>query len=51
VLLDTSFILALENKDDPHHQRARELDAEHLSGQAVVHFRQAGFTALLLEPS
>jgi len=28
VLLDTSFILALENRDDPHHQRAKSLDRE-----------------------
>ena len=28
VFLDTSFLLALENKDDPYHQRAKELDHE-----------------------
>lgn len=28
VLLDTSFIVALENRNDPHHQRARELDRD-----------------------
>jgi predicted nucleic acid-binding protein len=36
VLLDTSYILALENKDDPHHQRARDLDAELLTDHAVL---------------
>jgi predicted nucleic acid-binding protein len=28
VLMDTSFIVAIENADDPHHERARELDLE-----------------------
>jgi predicted nucleic acid-binding protein len=28
VLLDTSFILALENRDDPHHDRAKALDRQ-----------------------
>lgn len=28
VLLDTSFVLALENRDDPHHERAKSLDRE-----------------------
>jgi predicted nucleic acid-binding protein len=28
VLLDTSFIVALENRDDRHHQRAKALDVE-----------------------
>jgi uncharacterized protein len=28
VFLDTSFILALENRDDPRHARAKELDRE-----------------------
>jgi predicted nucleic acid-binding protein len=28
VLLDTSFVLALENKDDTHHERAKALDRE-----------------------
>jgi len=28
VLLDTSFIIALENRRDPHHQRAKALDQE-----------------------
>jgi predicted nucleic acid-binding protein len=36
VLLDTSFILALENKDDLHHQRARDLDAALLADHAVL---------------
>jgi predicted nucleic acid-binding protein len=74
VLLDTSFIVALENKDDPHHEGAKALDRELLKEDALlllhwgilfemkqegitealtadVHFRQAGFTALLLETS
>ena len=28
VLLDTSFILALENRDDPYHDRAKALDRD-----------------------
>jgi predicted nucleic acid-binding protein len=36
VLLDTSFILALENKDDPHHGRAKSLDRELLEAQASL---------------
>lgn len=28
VLLDTSFIIALENRSDPHHELAKALDAE-----------------------
>jgi predicted nucleic acid-binding protein len=36
VLLDTSFILALESKDDPHHQQARDLDSELLADHAVL---------------
>jgi uncharacterized protein len=28
VFLDTSFVLALENKDDPHHERAKALDRQ-----------------------
>ncbi len=28
VLLDTSFVLALENRDDPHHERAKSLDRQ-----------------------
>ena len=38
VLLDTSFILALENRDDPHHQRAKSLDTELLDGNAILLF-------------
>jgi uncharacterized protein len=41
VLLDTSFILALENRDDAHHERALEL-ARNLSQEGcvlVVHWR------------
>jgi len=26
VFLDTSFVIALENKDDPFHERAKKLD-------------------------
>jgi hypothetical protein len=36
VLLDTSFVLALENKDDPHHERAKTLDRELLKEDAVL---------------
>lgn len=36
VLLDTSFIIALENKADPHHERAKALDAGLLSDDAVL---------------
>lgn len=36
VLLDTSFVVALENKDDPHHQRAKQLDEELLRGGAEL---------------
>ena len=38
VLLDTSFILALENKDDPHHERAQALDRALLAENAVLLF-------------
>jgi hypothetical protein len=27
VLLDTSFVIALENEDDAHHERAKALDS------------------------
>jgi uncharacterized protein len=36
VLLDTSFILALENKDDPHHEGAKALDRELLKENAIL---------------
>jgi uncharacterized protein len=36
VLLDTSFILALENKDDPHHERAKAFDAELVRDNALL---------------
>ena len=36
VLLDTSFILALENKDDPHHERAKALDRELLKANGIL---------------
>jgi predicted nucleic acid-binding protein len=36
VLLDTSFVLALENKNDPHHERAKALDAELLKENGVL---------------
>lgn len=35
VLLDTSFVLALENLDDPHHDRAKSLDRELLQQDAL----------------
>ncbi len=36
VLLDTSLILALENKNDPHHERAKALDRELLGQNGVL---------------
>lgn len=36
VFLDTSFIIALENRDDAHHQRARTLDEELLCEGATL---------------
>ena len=36
VFFDTSFVLALENKDDPHHERAKLLDKELLNQDAVL---------------
>jgi uncharacterized protein len=36
VLLDTSFVLALENREDRHHARAKELDRELASQGAVL---------------
>ena len=36
VLLDTSYILALENKDDPYHERAKALDSQLLAENAVL---------------
>ena len=36
VLFDTSFIVALENRDDPSHERARNLDRELLAGDATL---------------
>jgi predicted nucleic acid-binding protein len=38
VLLDTSFVVAFENKDDPHHHRAKELDGELLAEGATLLF-------------
>jgi uncharacterized protein len=38
VLLDTSFIVALENKDDPHHKRAKALDGDLLAEKGVLLF-------------
>ena len=38
VFLDTSFVIALENKDDPHHARAKSLDDELLKEDAVLMF-------------
>jgi hypothetical protein len=34
--MDTSFVLALENEDDPHHARAKALDRELLIEEAVL---------------
>jgi predicted nucleic acid-binding protein len=36
VLLDTSFILALENKDDTHHDRAKALDNQLIKESALL---------------
>jgi predicted nucleic acid-binding protein len=36
VFLDTSFVIALGNKDDPHHERAKALDHELLKEDAVL---------------
>jgi predicted nucleic acid-binding protein len=36
VFLDTSFVIALENKDDPHHERAKALDEELLKENAIL---------------
>lgn len=36
VLLDTSFIIAIENRDDPYHERAKSLDREMLDQEAVL---------------
>lgn len=38
VLLDTSFIVALENKDDAHHARAKALDSDLLAEKGVLLF-------------
>jgi uncharacterized protein len=38
VFLDTSFVIALENKDDPYHARAKALDDELLRQDAVLLF-------------
>jgi predicted nucleic acid-binding protein len=38
VFLDTSFVIALENKDDPHHARAKALDDELIRQNAVLNF-------------
>jgi predicted nucleic acid-binding protein len=35
VLLDTSFIIALENRRDPHHARAKALDRELLQQSCI----------------
>lgn len=36
VFLDTSFLIALENRSDPHHQRAKELDREFFDEDAIL---------------
>ena len=36
VFLDTSFIVALENRDDPVHERAKQLDRELIDSQAII---------------
>jgi len=42
VLLDTSFVLALENGEDSHHARAKQLDRE-LAAQGAVLLLHWGF--------
>ena len=36
VFLDTSFVIALLNKDDPHHARAKALDLELVNDGALI---------------
>jgi len=36
VLLDTSFILALENRDDPLHERAKQIDRDLMREDCVL---------------
>jgi predicted nucleic acid-binding protein len=36
ILLDTSYLLALENRDDPYHERAKSLDRELLRQNAFL---------------
>jgi hypothetical protein len=36
VFLDTSFILALENRDDPFHERAKQIDRELIGRDSVL---------------
>ncbi len=36
VLLDTSFLIALENRSDSHHQRAKALDRELIAQNAML---------------
>jgi predicted nucleic acid-binding protein len=53
ILLDTSFIVTLENKSDSHHERAKTLERERKVTEALtadIHFRQAGLIPLLLDP-
>lgn len=38
VLMDTSFVLALENKDDAHHERAKALDDQLLREDSILLF-------------
>jgi predicted nucleic acid-binding protein len=35
VLLDTSYVLALENGKDPHHERAKSIDRQLMQGGAL----------------
>jgi uncharacterized protein len=34
--LDTSFVLALENRDDPYHERAKQIDRELLDQNCLL---------------
>lgn len=36
VFFDTSYIVALENRDDPHHSRAKQIDRQLIAENAVL---------------
>ena len=41
VFLDTSFVIALENRSDPHHERAKAIDRELMEEGATLVFHWA----------